>query len=1038
MFQKKSSPKFSRNFRKFICGFVFLFSISFTPPAADSQNTEPSNFRLEPGNPVEREISGGQKHEYQIAFSANQYAKISVGQRGIDVVVRLIDENGKILIETNTEPRLNGVEIIELFSDTAKNLRLTIEPRQKSARPGQYQIRIVEQHNATSKEIALDRGRKLFSESNMLWRAGKYAEALPLAEQVLTIRQRELNTEHFEIGQSFFLLANIYGDLGDYVKCENFYIRALDIWEKALGKDHPLIGSILLNWGVVYGIKGDYMKAETLYNRALQIWDKTLDPNHLSIANVLNNLAGISRVKGDTEKAAAYYQRVLTIRENALGPESAEVAQTLSNIANLSDDFAVAEPLYLRSLAIREKVLGPEHQDVAETLYNLARLYNVADNFQKAKMMCERSLEIYEKTLGTEHAFYSYPLNLLAVIYKNTGDYDKSESLYLRAAALKEKSQGLFHPDLGETYAALANLYLIKGEIDKAIAAQTRANEILEYNTALNLTVGSEREKLDYLKTLTETENQTLTLSFKNTGNLAAMNLAVTSILQRKGRVLDTMADSFGVLRRRFDTQDQILLDNLNEATKRLVEFIAEGNQNSSPEDYRKKLKSLETDRETVENQISRRSAGFYESSKPVTLSRIQTEISDKTALIEFAVYRPTISRTFESDDKNTSKSDENLRYAVFVINSKGEAHGKDLGSAKEIESSITDFRAALRDPKRNDVQQLARTLDSRIMEPIRAMLGDAEHLLVAPDGELNLIPFEALADEQNHYLIEKYSFTYLSSGRDLLRMQTARTSKSKSLLIADPQFGESVSDTTIAVNRTRKNSKKRSVTATRSLTDTYFAPLNGTLSEARSIQNLFPEATVLTGMQATETTLKQANAPEILHIATHGFFLEDESFNDQTATRGAKNTSVESENPLLRSGLALAGANRHSTSGDDGILTALEASGLNLWGTKLVVLSACDTGLGDVKNGEGVYGLRRAFVLAGTESLVMSLWSVSDFSTRELMTNYYKNLKSGMGRGASLRKVQLEMMKKKGREHPFYWAAFIESGEWANLDGKR
>ena len=139
-----------------------------------------------------------------------------------------------------------------------------------------------------------------------------------------------------------------------------------------------------------------------------------------------------------------------------------------------------------------------------------------------------------------------------------------------------------------------------------------------------------------------------------------------------------------------------------------------------------------------------------------------------------------------------------------------------------------------------------------------------------------------------------------------------------------------------------------------------------------------------------------------------------------------------------MRSGLALAGANQRKNGADDGILTALEASGLNLWGTKLVVLSACDTGLGEVKNGEGVYGLRRAFVLAGTESLVMSLWSVSDYVTRELMTNYYKNLKQGMGRGEALRQVQLEMLKKNGREHPFFWASFIQSGEWANLDGKR
>jgi len=143
-------------------------------------------------------------------------------------------------------------------------------------------------------------------------------------------------------------------------------------------------------------------------------------------------------------------------------------------------------------------------------------------------------------------------------------------------------------------------------------------------------------------------------------------------------------------------------------------------------------------------------------------------------------------------------------------------------------------------------------------------------------------------------------------------------------------------------------------------------------------------------------------------------------------------------DNPLLRSGLALAGANLRKGTGDDGILTALEATGLNLWGTKLVTLSACDTGLGEVKNGEGVYGLRRAFVLAGTESLVMSLWPVSDYVTREMMTAYYKGLEQGQGRGEALRQVQLAMLRRVDRAHPFYWASFIQAGEWASLEGKR
>ena len=160
-----------------------------------------------------------------------------------------------------------------------------------------------------------------------------------------------------------------------------------------------------------------------------------------------------------------------------------------------------------------------------------------------------------------------------------------------------------------------------------------------------------------------------------------------------------------------------------------------------------------------------------------------------------------------------------------------------------------------------------------------------------------------------------------------------------------------------------------------------------------------------------------------MLHIASHGFFRPD--------------AAAPAENPLLRSGLALAGANRRDAR-DDGMLTALEASALNLWGTKLVTLSACDTGLGEVRNGEGVYGLRRAIVLAGAETLVMSLWPVSDYITRRTMTSYYTGLRAGLGRGEALRQAKLAMLARKGLQHPFYWASFIQSGEWASLDGAR
>jgi CHAT domain-containing protein len=180
----------------------------------------------------------------------------------------------------------------------------------------------------------------------------------------------------------------------------------------------------------------------------------------------------------------------------------------------------------------------------------------------------------------------------------------------------------------------------------------------------------------------------------------------------------------------------------------------------------------------------------------------------------------------------------------------------------------------------------------------------------------------------------------------------------------------------------------------------------------------------VLVGRHATKASLKSVSAPGILHIATHGFFLNDAG--------AAKHV----ENPLLRSGLALAGANLNKGGNENGILTALEASSLDLWGTRVVTLSACETGVGEVKNGEGVYGLRRSFFLAGAETLVMSLWPVSDRITREMMTSYYTGLKQGLGRGEALRRAQLNILKRKGRRHPFFWASFIQSGQWKNLDG--
>jgi CHAT domain-containing protein len=584
-----------------------------------------------------------------------------------------------------------------------------------------------------------------------------------------------------------------------------------------------------------------------------------------------------------------------------------------------------------------------------------------------------------------------------------------------------------------------------QGMFAEAVRSQTRASEVEERYVELNVAVGSERERLALLASLSSRSSQSISLHTRlSPDDPAARDLAATTILRRKGRVQDAMSGTLAALRRRSGAEDQKLLDQLSDVTSKLSRLVLNGPQKATPAEHQEQIKKVEEERERLEAEISHRSAGFYEQSEPVTLAAVQAAIPVDAALIEFAVYRP-----FDPKAPDNQKAYGEPRYVAYVMRNQGEVQWKELGEAKDVDEGIEALRQAFLDPKRNNVKHVARAVDEKVMQPVRALIGDAAHLLVSPDGALNLIPFEALVDEQGKYLIERYSFNYLTSGRDLLRLQAARASKSEPFVLADPLFGESeIANAANAdaprARRASPGGKRQSVTTGTDLSSVYFGSLSGTAQEARAIRSLFPEAHVITGREATESALKRVNAPRILHIATHGFFLHEAPSAatlvaaNRESTRGI-NASVKIENPLLRSGLALAGANVARKAGeDDGILTALEASGLNLWGTKLVTLSACDTGVGEVKTGEGVYGLRRALVLAGTETLMMSLWPVSDYVTRELMTAYYKGLKHGQGRGESLRQVQLSMLKRKGREHPFYWASFIQSGEWANLDGKR
>ncbi len=1047
---------------------------------------------LELGKPIERELAGGQKHRYQITLAEGQYASVVVEQRGIDIVARVLGPDGKQIAEFDDELRPQGREKPELVAVSSGGYTLDIVAKRQDAPAGSYEVRLAELRAATETDRLLQDARGLLAESTRLGRAGKYDEALLPAATAVEAREKTLGPEHPSTAAAINTLAIIYyskGDLdkaeplyqrvlrirekafgpddpgvasvlnniaeiyrlrGDYTAAEPLYRRSIQSWEKSLGPDHPIIPIPLTNLAIVRRVLGDYVESELLYQRALEIREKALGPNHLEVAASLNNLGALYMIKGDLPKAELMLQHALQIYEDTLGPEHPNCAAVLDNLANIEHDrgdLDKAEQLYQRALKISEKAFGPEHPSFAASLDSLATVFLDRGDLDNAESLVQRALEIREKALGPEHPDVAVSLYNLAKVYSVRGNFDKAEPLYQRALKIREDSLGHDHPGVSELLTNMAACYAASGDGERAITTQAHANAIIERNIALNLVAGSERQKLAYLTTLSEMTDRTLSLHLRTApDSREARELAVTTIFQRKGRVQDAMSDDLSGLRRRFNAQDRKLLDSLNGTTGKLARLVLNGPGRMSLAEHQQQIEALEEQKEQIENEISRRSAGFYTRAEPVTLGAVQAAIPAPAALIEISTYRPFDPKARGDNRKAYGEP----RYAAYVLRHEGEVTWKDLGGAKPIDEAIDAFREALRDPKRSNVKQRARAVDEKVMQPLAALVGDATQLLISPDGALNLIPFEALVDEQNHYLVERFSCTYLTSARDLLRLQVARASKSPPLVVADPLFGEPELTVVAQANTPKRGpanrkqpggNRRQSVTTGSDLSNVYFARLSGTAQEAQSIKSLFAEANVLTGTQATESSLKQVSAPRIMHIATHGFFLTNTPPPPSSAS-GEKTRAISGnlkvENPLLRAGLALAGANLHKRGDDDGILTALEASGMNLWGTKLVTLSACDTGVGEVRNGEGVYGLRRAFMLAGTETLVMSLWPVSDYVTRELMTAYYKGLKQGLGRGESLRQVQLAMLKRKGREHPFYWASFIQSGEWANLEGKR
>ncbi len=631
-------------------------------------------------------------------------------------------------------------------------------------------------------------------------------------------------------------------------------------------------------------------------------------------------------------------------------------------------------------------------------------------------------------------------LDMLGELHLMKGDHARAEQLLLRALAMREAAQGKSPPEITTTLTHLARLRLAQQRLDEALQLFERAFILSEEHLRQEVSGFSEASLSSTLNRLHGEEERLYALARKHPEDVRVRHLALSAVLLRKGRSVEELSSMSRIVYRGLtETADLEAFERLRDLRTQLVMMSFAGPGDLPPAEHQQRLKELERQAGTIEAALTRKSAEMRAvhvlPNATQIVSRVRRALPRDSALIELIAYHdePLIPEPGAQPSHNSSE----LQYLALLLFADGRTRAVGLGPAEPIDSAVLRLHKALSGTL--DYQPAALELYQLTFQHLAPLLGDTRRLFLSADGQLALIPFAALSNGSRS-LIDDFDITYLTSGRDLLPRSKAILLPSSVVVLADPDFGAPPAEAA-----EKRSSPERSALLERlfsqmrsDVLDQPWPRLPGTRKEAEAIQRLFPHTQLLDGRSATKDALLHLAPPGILHIATHGFFLEDAPSPGNTRavqSFGAVSDSGPKQrppNPLLRSGLVLTGAQAPTAGtgaprGKNAFVTALELAGLNLWGTQLVVLSACETGRGDIKLGQGVYGLRRALVVAGAETLVTSLWKVNDETTRELMESYYGNLLAGQGRAEALRTAMQALRQK--HPHPYFWAPFIAIG---------
>lgn len=582
-------------------------------------------------------------------------------------------------------------------------------------------------------------------------------------------------------------------------------------------------------------------------------------------------------------------------------------------------------------------------------------------------------------------------LNNLARLCSRKGDYKTAESLFERSRRAFQKSLGADHSYAAQCLYNIALLYVEQGFTKKANELAASVREAEEKHLANILSFASEQQRLAFQKT---TNPYTLAATLGDASELAQ------AVLRQKGVVLDSLLEDRVVAEASADPKQHLAIEQLRSAKQRLTQLlwdVPKDLSEAAQQERAAKKAALATEVEELEGGLARQMAGLGKARRAlnVTMAQVQATLPTQESLIELVRYRHFLG-----------KGESERRYGAVVIAAKTEPKWVPLGNAEEIEKKVQFYlKAARGEADEASIETVLTALGERLWVPIeKALPSGTNTVIVSPDAELNFVSFATLLTPDGRFLGEKYSIRYVASGRDLLRKTKPVADATKSMRVfANPDFALAE---TIRPDETKVNEVALRSVEMRDLQSISLQSLPGTVRESVQLERHAKKSgwpvQVTLGPNATEVELQNVNSPRILHLATHGFFLPEIELGpppNVVAPIQADTPKGKLTNPMHRSGLALAGAQTTlqawrrgevPPTDNDGIVTAEEVGGLRLNDTWLVALSACDTGGGKAKAGEGVMGLRRGFVQAGAQNLLMTLWPISDETTVNIMLDFY------------------------------------------------